>query len=149
MRRATAINLALVVACALLPGACGLANQRHFISWQANLDKLPDPVCVRNTINSIPMISHVRDESTGTKRQVLGLYLTPDDIYPEMRVIVAGPPDRLFQIVYGDYDRLRSEREQVARSVINSIAKTCDVPELSQRARERHDAEWRPYFFNI
>ncbi len=141
-------NVAMLAGMLMLAG-CGLANERHAVSWRANSENSPDAECVRDALAAIPAIVRVQDESSGKGRQVLGLYLTKDDIYPEMRLIVAGPPDHLLRIVYGDYASFRSEREQAAHSILDGIGKACGLPDLPQRARESHDAEWSPYLFNI
>ena len=144
-----AVRLGVVAVCVLSLGGCGLANQHHSITWNAALDTLPDKTCVRDAVTSVPTVLNVQDASQGTKRLVLTVFLSTNDLYPQMYVVVAGPPDGFFRIDYSDYARMHDEREQAARAILDRVSAACGVPDLASRARESHEAEWSPYLFNI
>jgi hypothetical protein len=64
----------LAASVALFVAGCGLANQNHSVTWEATLDRLPDPARFRATVGSIPGVSCV-ELSNGLARQVFDVYL--------------------------------------------------------------------------
>lgn len=130
---------------------CGLANETHSVIWTALLDRMPDQTCARDSIASAPDISQA-DVNARPAGYVFGAHLKDGSVSgPDIFIVMTreGHDPVQFRMTYGDYQRGREEREIAAHAIISKLSAGCGIPELAQRAKERHDSEWMPYMFNI
>jgi hypothetical protein len=138
----------LAASAALFVAGCGLRNQYQRVSWEATLDRLPDPACVRAAVASIPGVSRVETRN-GLAGQSLQVFLKDGSVVGPDIYVTLLDKGLQFRMNYGDAPNVTLQRENAAQAIIASLTAACGMPELAPRVKENHLSDWEPYFFNI
>ncbi len=146
-----------VLATALIGAGCIADQTIESTSWEATLDTTPSVECVKRAINATAGIS-LADYKHENRSQFFSKPEPWDHYYINVTAIHVhgmasemglhiGPTQRQhvsFSLNYGYWPKWEAVTDRVAQALIASISSRCDVPELNERVKKKHNTEWHP-----
>jgi hypothetical protein len=120
---------------ALLLAGCEMAAMPS-ANWEAKLDALPDPHCVRAAIDTAPGLAAVDVHDVAGAGFSLGIAVTQAPGAAMTLRFVQADGVNAFLLGYADASASHATTELAAKDVIFRVSQACHVPELFWRANE-------------